>query len=152
MSFMRFSVVFIRSSVVFGCLFVSFLPAKLLKLSGFVLILPHSFCFFSVSAPHFFLFSQNRDSYSQHSQHSPLLWKSSIWLTTFSQHLPNALTTSHNIAPSHKKMLWVVVSCCGVFTKNYPPIKLLILRAFGGKCCECCECCEPKSHFTEKPL
>ena len=44
------------------------------------------------------------------------------------------------------------MSCWCIFAKNYPPINSLILRAFGGKCCECCECCEPKSHFRKKPL
>ena len=44
------------------------------------------------------------------------------------------------------------MSCCAIFAKNYPPINFLILRAFGGKCCECCECCEQILHFTKKPL
>ena len=43
----------------FMCFSVSFLPAKLLKLSDFVFIPTHLFRTFSVSKPHFFLFSQS---------------------------------------------------------------------------------------------
>ena len=92
---------FTCSSVVFQCLSVvshvsvsCLSPAKLLKLSGFVLIYPHSFCFFPVLHSHFFLFSKSGNS--THNTHN---------IHHFAENQALGSQHSHNIYPTHSQQL-----------------------------------------------
>ena len=94
LSFMCFSFVFSCWSFVFQVLVGFLSPAKLLKLSGFVLISPHSFCFFSVLHSHFFLFSQ--DGNVTHNTHN---------IHHFTENQALGSQHSHNKTPTHSQQL-----------------------------------------------
>ena len=80
---------------VFFHVFVSCLsPAKLLNLSGFVFIYPHSFSFFSVLHSHFFLFSQSGNS--THNTHN---------IHHFAENQALGSQHSHNKTPTHSQHL-----------------------------------------------
>ena len=125
MSFMCWSFVFLA---LVSCLS----PAKLLKLSGFVLISPHSFCFFPVYAPHFFLFSKRGNS--THNTHNIYNFVENQALDsqqthnktpTRSQHL----TTSPQSTRKCCELLWVVVA---FFVKITPPLTFSSSVALAG--------------------
>ena len=85
---------FLCLSVVFHVLVGFLSPAKLLKLSGFVLIPTHLFRTFAGSKPHFFLFSKSGNV--THNTHN--IYNFAENQTLGSQH-------SHNIYPTHSQHL-----------------------------------------------
>ena len=115
MSFMFVSVV---SLALVSCLS----PAKLLKLSGFVLISPHSFCFFPVYAPHFFLFSKRGNS--THNTHNIYNFVENQALDSQQTHNKTPTRSQHlTTLPQETRkcceLLWVVVA---FFIKITPPL------------------------------
>ena len=117
MSFMCLSFVFLA---LVSCLS----PAKLLKLSDFVLISPHSFCFFPLLHPHFFLFSKRGNS--THNTHNIYNFVENQALDSQQTHNKPPTRSQHlTTLPQETRkcceLLWVVVA---FFVKITPPLKV----------------------------